>query len=302
MKKISLLTTLLILAFSSSFSQTTAPRIINTWPEFGDCNVDTNLMVIQFEFDQDMSSGYSFPDCSNMVPIVGNPVWKTKRILEVPVRLMPNSFYQLYMNSSEFRNLASENGIPMNPDYFLFRTKNYNDSSIIDTSLNRTNYEKFCDYFLKHYSYKDLNGINWENELNSITDDIIISKSNSEFGLKLLKVLKKANDIHLSIDINNQLFSCSTFRLVPVSFNYGDVFTQLTDLQISENNVGFTGKVGNAGYILISSLNSWFAQDISFGIEKIKQMKDLPFLILDLRLNRGGDEQLASSFCLHDTF
>lgn len=296
MKKISLLLTFIILSFSSIFSQTTAPRIINTVPEFGDCNVDTNLTIIQFEFDQDMSPGFSLPDCSDKIPIVGNPTWKTKRILEVPVKLKPNSFYQAYLNSSNFRNFANEDGIPMNPDYFLFRSKNYKDSTIADTSLNRINYEKFCDNFLKYYSYKNLKGINWEYELKSIKDDIIKSKSNNEFGYKLLKVLKKANDIHLSIQINNQQFGSTSFRLVPVHYNFGNVFGQLGDLQISENNVAFAGKVGNTGYLLISSLESWFVQDIAFAIEKTKQLKDLPFLILDLRLNRGGDEQLALSF------
>ena len=296
MKKISLLFIFIILSLFSIFSQTATPRIINTVPEFGDCNVDTNLTIIQFEFDQDMSSGFSFPDCSDMIPIIGNPTWKTKRILEVPVKLKPNKIYQAYLNSSNFRNFASEDGVSMNPDYFLFRSKNYKDSSIADTLLNRTNYEKFCDNFLKYYSYKDLNGINWEYELNFVKEDIIKSKSNTEFGFKLLKVLKKANDLHLSIQINNQQFGSTSFRLVPINYNFGSFFGYLEDYQTSVNNVAFTGKLGNTGYVLISSLASWYAQDISFAIEKTKQMKDLPFLILDLRLNRGGDEQLASSF------
>jgi hypothetical protein len=258
--------------------------------------VDTNLTIIQFEFDQDMSAVYSFPDCSDMVPIIGDPVWKTPRILEVPVKLKPESFYQLYLNSSDFRGFRSADGIPMNPDYFLIHTKNYNDTIIVDTSLNRINYENFCDYFLKHYSYKEIKGINWESELSSIKEEIKLSKSNNEFGFKLLKILKKADDVHLSMDINNRTFGCGLLRLVPVSFNFDDILTPLTDIQLSENNVVLTGKTGNTGYILITSLNTWCAQDILFGIEKIKLMKDLPFLILDLRLNRGGNEQLAANF------
>jgi hypothetical protein len=243
-----------------------------------------------------MSTGYAFIDCPNLVPIAGTPVWKTKRILELPVKLEPNQLYQACLNSQIYSDIRSENAIPMNPDYFVFRTKNYNYSGTIDTASNRLNFENFCNYFLQHYSYKYISGINWENEFNAIKDEIVLSKSKDEFGLYLLKVLKKANDIHLSLIIKNMQFMCGSFRIVPVNYNYSDVTSKLSDMQTSDNGAVLSGLVSNCGYILIASLENQYASDISFAIDKVKQMKDLPVLLIDLRLNRGGNEQLAASF------
>ena len=103
MKLFYLLAFLIVLAFSSLFGQTTPnkPHIIRTVPAFGDCNVDPNLKEIVFEFDQDMMPSWSFMDCPNPIPVGGEKVWKTKRILSLAVTLGPNRLYQSVMNSTD---------------------------------------------------------------------------------------------------------------------------------------------------------------------------------------------------------
>ena len=297
MKLFYLLAFLIALTFSSLFAQTTcnAPRIIRTVPAFGDCNVDPNLKEITFEFDQDMMTTWSFIDCPNPIPLGGELVWKTKRILSLSVQLAPNRIYQSKLNSNQFQGFMSEQGIPMDATYFLFRTKIISHTANIDTILNRTNYEKFCTYFLKYYSYKDLHGINWKKQLDSIKGDIVKSESENEYGVRLLQILKKANDPHLTMEFSNQSFNCADIHISPVSFNYYALFFELSDLQSSLHNSVYTGKAGEAGYVLVQSLDVLYTEDVKFGIARIKEMNNLPFLILDLRLNNGGDEALAKS-------
>lgn len=298
MKLFYLLAFFIVLAYSSLMAQTTnhAPRIIRSVPAFGDCNVDPTLKEIELEFDQDMGSGYSFIDDADMVTNTSTPVWKTKRIITLPITLGPNKFYRVPINSDRYNNFRNEAGVPMDATYLAFRTKTTIHPTLVDTVLNRTNYEKFCTYFLTHYSYKDLHGINWKKLLDSIKPTIIKSEFENEFAVRLLQVLKRANDPHLSISLNGKYFTCADIRITPLVYNYDAIFNELTEIQGSPSYAVFSGKVGEAGYILIQTLNSQYKDDINYGIGLLREMKDLPYLILDLRLNTGGDEALAKLF------
>lgn len=295
MKRFYLLTLLTVLAFSNLLAQTVTnkPHIIRTVPAFGDCNVDTNLKEIIFEFDQDMMPSWAFMDCPNPIDFGGEKVWKTKRILSIAVTLGPNRLYQAVMNSSMYRGFRNEQGIPMDAYNFLFRTKTTIHPNLLDTIQNRTNYEKFCTYFLTNYAFKDAHGINWKKQLDSIKGSIIKSETESEFGVRLFQILRKANDPNLSLGFSSQLFYCADFRLVPQCYNFDAIFNELTDIQWSKYNAVYSGKLGNVGYLLIQVLKQNWGEDNAFAIQRLKEMWNSPAIILDLRLNYGGDEAPA---------
>ena len=288
----------LILTISNLLAQTagTSPRIIRSVPAFGDCSVDPNLKEIELEFDQDMQGGFSVLEDPDMVTMSGDLVWKSKRILTIPVTLGPNKYYRIPMNSNTHNNFRNEAGVPMNATYLAFRTKTTIHPSTVDTVLFRTNYEKFCTHFLTNYSYKDLHGINWKKLLDSIKPTIIKSEFENEFAIRLLQVLKRANDPHLSISVNGKQFPCADLRITPLVYNYNAIFNELVEVQPSETGAVWSGMVGESGYILIQTLQSQYKDDINFGIGVLRDMKDAPAIIIDLRLNTGGDEALARSF------
>lgn len=298
MKLFYFLALFVVLTISNLLAQTpnNSPRIIRSIPAFGDCTVDPDLKEIELEFDQDMDGRYSILEDPDLVTISGDLVWKSKRILTIPVTLGPNRYYRMPMNSDNYSGFRNEAGVPMNATYLAFRTKTTIHPSTVDTVLFRTNYEKFCTHFLTHYSYKDLHGINWKKLLDSIKPTIIKSEFENEFAIRLLQVLKRANDPHLSISINGKHFPCADFRITPLVYNYDAIFNELIDVQPSQTGAVWSGMVGEAGYILIQTLQSQYKEDINFGIGILKDMKDAPAIIIDLRLNTGGDETLARSF------
>jgi len=184
----------------------------------------------------------------------------------------------------------------MDATYLAFRTQTTIHPTLFDTILNRTNYEKFCTHFLASYSYKDLHGINWKRLLDSIKPTIIKSEFENEFAIRLLQVLKRANDPHLSISLNGKYFPCADIKITPLVYNYNAIFNELIDVKASPTGAVWCGTVGEAGYILIQTLNTQYKEDINYGVGFARDLKDLPYLILDLRLNTGGDEALAKTF------
>lgn len=295
MKLLKLLIFLLIGVNSGLSAQNVAdrPRIIRSVPAFGDCNVDPNLKEIELEFDQDMKEGYSVMDGVYKFKITSKPIWKTNRILLLPVTLEPNTFYLNYLNNNNFSNFRNKAGLPLNATYLTFRTRATTAQVPTDTLRNKILYEKFSDYFLKHYANKDLHGVNWKKLLDSIEPAIVKSDSENEFGLRLLQILKKADDPLMLVYFNKIYFNCTDFRITPFSHNYVALFDELTNLQSSQKQAVYSGKIGDAAYVLIKSFNSYFTDDINFAIEKIKEMRDMPYLILDLRMNADGDDKPA---------
>ncbi len=296
MKRISLVIVFFCLVSSGIPAQTdnTPPRIIRTTLEFGDCNVDTNLTQIQIEFDQDMKPGYSIINSPNMLPIDGKPVWTTPRIFTINVHLKPGRFYQAYMNSDKYHNFTSVDGVPMNSTCFMFHTVRHDDTIQIDTTLNRLKFEEFRNHFLENYSYKVLRGIDWENQFKTGKDAVITSRSETEYGIQLLKILRAANDMHLRIKFNNQNYYSADKRIIPVSSNLNAIFNQLTNPQISVNKIVFAGEISDAGYVNIRSLSSQYEQDISLALDMVKEYEEKPNLIFDLRGNGGGNDNLAT--------
>jgi len=278
------------------FSQNTVlpPKIVKTIPEFGDWKVDTNLKEIIIEFDQDMQPGYSVLDNQNGVNFNGNIIWRNSRIISIPVLLKPNRLYIVPMNSSNFRGFSNVQGIPLNPTELIFHTNKLNSIQLKEYYANA--YNKFCNYFLSHYSYKDLRGINWKSEFEKFRNEIEYSESDDEFGIKLLRILRKANDPHLSIIIEENLYNASDGKIVPLNFNTEALLEKIGNSKMSRRRAVLCGTSKKFGYIAIRTLHNSVSEDINFAIEQLQLMKDLPNLIIDLRMNGGGNDILAKDF------
>ena len=95
MKKTILNIVFATLIYSIAYAQNlpTAPKLVSTVPDFGDCNVYTGAIDIIFRFDQDMNSGMTFGKTLNFPELNGKPKWIDVRTLSLTVRLYPNNRY-----------------------------------------------------------------------------------------------------------------------------------------------------------------------------------------------------------------
>ncbi|HZR19169.1 MAG TPA: M56 family metallopeptidase [Verrucomicrobiae bacterium] len=103
-----------------------APRIISTVPAIGATEVDPAISEITVTFDQDMGGGFSWTGGGPEYPpgIEGRrPEWRQKRTCALPVKLEPGHFYRVGINSTSYRNFASEAGVPAMPSAIFFTTK-----------------------------------------------------------------------------------------------------------------------------------------------------------------------------------
>lgn len=303
--------TVLICAITVAQNLVTAPKIMSTIPAFGDCNVDPELTKIVIKFDQDMSPGFSVPDTKNMPQITGKPEWNDKRTLSIPVKLSPNKLYSLAFNNSRFQNFKNTSGIPLNPEDLHFQTMAVSSksqkASVSDPSLNKKAYNEFKEVFPKQYSYASLKGNDWKILLEKNRAEIENAKTNTEFALKLVKMLRTTEDPHLWIDVDEQRFETGKMKLVENNYGSKQLFSLLQDKKVSNGFMSIAGTIDSIGYISIRDWNTDFnkltlkpwgdSKNPEITAEDIlKQLFSYPNLIIDVRENSGGNESYAKAF------
>lgn len=299
-----LITTLIIVIFFSvaSWAQTEAPKIIETIPAFGDCQVDPGLTEIVLKFDQAMMPGYSVVDTKNMPQYSGKLYWKDSLTLIIPVKLFPDKLYQLQFNNIRFQNFRNTEGRALNPEQLLFQTKSVNNAEI-----NKKAYEQFAGIFPEQYSYAGFKGIDWVKELEQSRTDLDNSKSSSEFAIKLIQLLRKANDPHLWVDVEGQRYETGQMKLVHQNFGVNKMFSRIQGLVVGDKFSTFAGHLDSVAYLSITGWNNDFfkLEQKRWGNSKtppvavnelLQELFQYPNLIIDVRENSGGNEAFAKAF------
>ncbi|MDP4277999.1 MAG: S41 family peptidase [Bacteroidota bacterium] len=311
MKELFLSIVLIVMIYPITIAQNlpATPKLISSVPAFGDCNVDTGAIDIIFKFDQDMNSGITFGKTSNFPELNGKPKWIDTKTLLLPVRLYPNKRYSLVLNNTYPMRFASALGMTLNPQELLFQTKpdNSNVKPSQKSNLNIKAFQEFQTFFPKEYSYASMRGIDWNVILKKNRNELEKAQSGSEFAIKLDRLLRIAEDPHLSIVFDGQLLPTKYLNAVEYNYNNKAVCGMLKDLKVAGNNSIFAGIIGNVGYI---SIGSWTIDpnmlkykaigdtsntEASFD-EVLTILTKLPNLIVDVRSNSGGNEVFAKDF------
>lgn len=303
MKKILLSVVYLLLMSAIIFAQNDkAPKIIRTVPEFGDFKTDADLKEIIIEFDQDMGPGYSVLNSPYMPSMNGKTTWINGRTVSIPVTLKSNSLYILPLNSQNFSGFKNKNGIALNPDQLVFHTK-MNDSK----DLNKIAYSELFRYFPDYYSYSVIKGIDWKKEFISQKEVLENSLTNVEFAVKLVSILRKANDVHMWVDADGIRFETSRMKIIPANYGSPKISMSLKGMKYSEGFRVISGTIDEAGYINIKDWNLDLLKCI-FKSMANSTMNNIPFsqvmdellakpvLIIDVRENSGGNESYAKAF------
>jgi C-terminal processing protease CtpA/Prc len=299
---LTLICTFFIFVLSIAQDHSSAPKIISTVPVFGDCNVDPELTKIIIKFDQDMSPGYSVPDLKNMPQITGKLEWVDKRTLSIPVKLYPNKLYSLLFNNSRYQNFTNLEGIPLNPEDLHFQTK-----PVSYEALNKKAYAEFNEIFPKQYSYASIKGVNWKSLLEKNRAELENAKTNTEFALKLVKILRATGDPHLWVDVEGQRLETGKMKLVESNYGSKQLFSLLQDKKISNGFMSMSGVIDSVGYI---SMREWNTDLNKLSLkpwgdsrnpevpaeEVLKALFKYPNLIIDVRENSGGNESYAKQF------
>ncbi len=272
-----------------------APQIVYSSPSSGDTQVDPLLKEIIIRFDRKMGRGMSIVNSANSPKSSGQAEWVNDSTFRVPVNLKPNTAYSLNLNSRRYHNFRSAEGVAMQPQRLIFRTRQLKGSK----KTQKASFEDFEEVFTSLYSYYGSKGIDWKTELALYKPKLIQSETASEFATHLIAMLAKADDPHLWVELYGDRFRTNNQKLIHQNLNLMAVIRGLTERKNSPSNWVISGMYGKVGYLAIRTWNNQNKSEILTAIDRLKEMRELDHIIIDVRDNSGGDDRIAQEFASH---
>lgn len=279
-----------------------APRVVKAVPDNLDADVDPQSTKIRIEFDQEMSAnGYSVCGGGPSFPqLVGKPAWVDSKTLEFEVRLQPEHEYVLSINCESAQQCRNRQNVPAVPYPISFRTRAADQpaSSPLTVNQQQEMLQSLKQLIDQNYSYRDLRGVDWNRHWEKIAGNVTKPASAGAFARLVVNALQVANDPHITV--KSGAFAVGTMaQPLPVANFNGRTLGGMVQNLVNHNRCVATANIGNdIGYVLITSWSD--GEDmLRPALDFLANSRAWRGLIIDVRLNRGGDEKLARKIAGH---
>jgi hypothetical protein len=270
------------------------PRVVATTPDTGDIYVDPAVNQIKIVFDQPIDPrGRSIVGGGDAFPqITGDITWTNNKTLIIPVALQANHQYWLSINSDTFKNFRNNAGEPVEWYPIFFKTlapgalaphdltpqQNANAVAALKAAID------------EDYSYRDRLKVNWDHQIDQRKTQFASANNANEFARATAHLLRQARDPHVSVRANDIAIGTCTTSASP-NFSFRVLANTVPQWEEHPHRV-YTGRFdGGIGYITFPSCDKDTADAFDAAMSKLA---DTNALVLDARVNGGGDEDAAA--------
>lgn len=283
------------------------PVVERTVPAHGKIGVDPELNEIRIVFDQAMSphsrslvgGGESFPE------IVESPFWESDREFVMPVQLKPDHTYWFSVNNPRFQGFRNVDGEPIEQYVIQFRTAPLRDDVLHvaeetshDTILSTDEVDEVINelktVIAQRYSHVSRLGIDWAEYIERNRETLRMSRTPNELTQNLAVMLAASYDKHMYLKYNGEQYSTYIRPMVP-NANPGLIPRIVPNWKKLNDTVATGHWDDGISYIAIDTWLHGAREDIEEAIEVIDSFNESKAIILDVRLNGGGDETLAQN-------
>ena len=298
MNRLMTIACLLALLLPAAALEAGNPKVAAMTPEDGQDDVDPAMSQIRVQFDQPMSpNAWSIVGGGPRFPaIVGKPRWDDDKTIVIAVKLEPDHEYWLSINSDTFRNFRNRQGEPAVPQPIAFRTRRAGPAAEpvdpLSPQLNRDAIQILRKTIDANYSYRDQLKINWDEAFAAHAATMEAARTPNQFARAVAKLLRPAQDAHVYVRAGDRTIG-THFNADPPNFSFPTLRRVVLDWQQHPGGV-VTGMYSDGvGYLLIPA---WSNAQAGGLIDAFAVVKDATGLIVDVRMNGGGDEMLARRF------
>ena len=281
----------------------TGPGILFTVPAMNQIDVSPSLTQASIAFNRDMGGGYSWCTSyyySNGYPYYGDPgaTWSNNRTCSVQgFTLEENHVYGLIYNLEGYTGFRDYNSVPLSPTPHMFITSGgeYSEASEL--------YDEVWDNFDYYYpqSRFSLKGVDWDMFNTKYRPAFLNEMNSATFSAILGNILRELHDSHVYVRSPNDVYMKSRIdRDIQYNAPSPPIDTYAVSGYVSLDNGKILHGLLESGYahIIVTSLSNWTITDIELQA-LFTQYQSAPGLIVDIRLNGGGDSTRANWFCSH---
>ncbi len=275
------------------------PRVLSVVPDHGDSEVEPGPGRITITFDQEMSPrGYSVCGGGESFPkLSGRPRWEDPRTLVLTVTLQPSHEYRFSVNcpsAGKCRNLRGESAIPYPVTFRTAAGPGLGRTSVVKPQVNVRSIEELRQAVAQRYSYRDLRGVDWDAAFAAGGARLQSARTAAAFARAAAEVLSAARDVHIWLQVGDAVFATHRREVQP-NIDLRRLPAEIPNWR--ENACVATGRFEDGiGYVLIKSWSTECADGLQLAYDTVRGSSEVRGLIIDVRPNSGGDEQLAREF------
>lgn len=271
------------------------PRVVEVVPDTADVGVDPGLREVLVKFDQDMSPlGRSI--CGggpSALPVAGKLRWVDPRTLAIPVALKPSMLYSFSINCPSARNFRGSRGEPVVPYSVSFKTRGQGESPEMALTPGDTKpmIEALRRAVLERYAHYDKLPADFEQRFASAAPSLEAVTTPAMFARRVRDLLQPSRDGHLWIRVNDITLgvrdgfatpNVDSRRLAKVLQDAKD-FEGVTTAKLSDG----------VSYVAFSDWSRRSGDWLAPACEFLDALDPSTPLVVDVRMNGGGDEGLA---------
>ena len=275
------------------------PRVIEATPDNGAIGVDPATTEIRIVFDQPMhpggrsivGGGETFPE------FTGQPRWDSPTTMVIRVRLKSGHRYWLSINNERFRNFTNAAGEPAVPYPISFQTAEAGGAggAALTPEQNRAAVDALLTALTTGYSYRDRLGIDWAGLIGEHREALAGAATPAAFAAAAGTLLAKAEDKHTWLEAGGGRFGSFVRPQVP-NVNPAMLPALVPGYERLSPVVAIGRWDDGIGYIGIDGWEAGQREAVEAAFEALWRLHDARAIVVDVRLNGGGDEELAKAF------
>ena len=284
------------IVFAASVVAAQVPSVTSLDPAHEAVDVDaTSIEELVVRFDRPMQTvGFSF--CGGgpgfpEIPDGRRPFWRDARTCVLPVSLQADHTYTLALNCSGADRFRGVEGVPLDPTPWRFVTRPAEPRPATEQrARNAAALAALRTALLEHYSYVDRRGVAWPGRFDAGRDAILAAPSDRGFALLAAALLRPSQDLHAWVDHDGDRYPVGE-RTVDTLFRPGSAARHVGELRQAGREVLAARTDDGIGYLAIGTFTARL--DIEAVERELAGLADAKGLVVDVRMNAGGDEERA---------
>ncbi len=279
-----------------------APAVASFEPANGADGVAAGAIVLRIVFDREMDvtagmtimhhgEGLSFPK------VDGQPKWVDARTLELAAVLEADTDYGCVFNGAGgAQRFRDRQGKLLPATEWRFATASAPPGDPAASAAMRAACEqslaRMQQAIAERYSYRDRLGVKWDERFAAQREHLLAATSRRQFVNRAAQVLGAARDPHLWFRLGDRVVPTHRTGAVP-NWNPRVLPKLLPDLQQVNRNVLRARTDDGIVYVAVATFDRQQAADVQQVQDVLTALRDCSALVVDVRGNGGGDEQLA---------
>ncbi len=283
--------TVVSVALAASFAVAQAPpAVVRLDPPHLAAEVDATIVrQLLVQFDQAMDPGvYGLCGGGPSFPNAGTPSWENDRTFLLDATLEPDHVYAMDLACAESAGFRSAGGRRLAATPWRIATK----GAALAEGAARAAVDRLFVALHDQYAYRDRLGIDWSELDRTHRERLEASRSGASLALHISELLATAQDVHVAVQWQGATLPTAR-REVVANFDARALQRALPKLQ-QIGRVGLLARTDDEiGYLFVGTFAREQRDEFDRLLEALRSLMTCKAMVLDLRGNTGGDEQLA---------